>query len=181
MQRLLLALLFTAAPAFAAIDDATIARIDAVFTKNIKSDAPGCAVGISRDGDVFTRGYGMANLEYDIPITADTVFEAGSVSKQFTAAAVVMLARDGKLSLDDHISKYVDLPETYKDVTIRQMLSHTSGIRDWGTLVGLAGWPRGTRQDNHTHVMEILRRQRALNFTPARSGRTATATTTSRR
>ena len=95
----------------------------------------------------------------------DTVFEAGSVSKQFTAAAVMLLARDGKLSLDDPVRKYIpELPDYGAPLTIRQMLTHTSGLRDWGAVVAAAGWPRGSRVHTHGHVLEVLSRQKALNF-----------------
>jgi CubicO group peptidase (beta-lactamase class C family) len=143
-------------------------KVDAVFANYAKKDAPGCAVGVSRAGKiVLERAYGMANLEYDVPLTASTIFEAGSVTKQFTAAAVLTLAADGKLSLDDPVRKYVpELPDSAAAVTIRQMLSHTSGLRDWGTIVSLAGWRRGTRLFTHAHVLEVLGRQRALNFPP---------------
>jgi CubicO group peptidase (beta-lactamase class C family) len=145
-----------------------IARVDAVFAKYAKADSPGCAVGIARGGKtILERGYGMANLEYDIPIAASTIFEAGSVSKQFTAAAVLLLAADGKLSLDEPVRKYIpELPDAAAAVTIRQILSHTSGLRDWGTVSGIAGWRRGTRAITHADVLDIIRRQRALNFAP---------------
>jgi CubicO group peptidase (beta-lactamase class C family) len=143
-------------------------EVDTVFADYNKKDAPGCAVGVARGGKiVLERAYGMANLEYDAPLTPSTIFEAGSVTKQFTAAAVLMLAADGKLSLDDPVRKYVpELPDSAAAVTIRQILSHTSGLRDWGTIVGLAGWRRGTRLVTHAHVLEVLGRQRALNFPP---------------
>ncbi len=88
----------------------------------------------------------MADLEHDVRNQPDTIFEAGSVSKQFTAAAVLLLARDGKLSLDDPARKYVpELPDYGAPLTIRHMLNHTSGLRDWGSVAAIAGWPRGTR------------------------------------
>jgi CubicO group peptidase (beta-lactamase class C family) len=109
----------------------------------------------------------MADLEHDVPNKAETIFEAGSVSKQFTALAVLLLASDGKLSLDDPVRKYIpELPDYGTPLLIRHMLTHTSGLRDWGSLAGIAGWPRGTRVHTHAHVVEILGRQRALNFTP---------------
>ena len=110
----------------------------------------------------------MADLERDVANRADTIFEAGSVAKQFTAAAVLLLARDGRLSLDDPVRKYIpELPE-YKEgrLTIRHMLTHTSGLRDWGEVAGIAGWPRGRRVHTHAHVLDILSRQTALNFPP---------------
>jgi CubicO group peptidase (beta-lactamase class C family) len=139
-------------------------RVDAVFA--IYRDTPGCAVGIARGGSpILTRAYGLANLEYDIPLTPNSIFEAGSVSKQFTAASVVLLAQDGKLSLDDHVRKYIpELSDVADPVTIRQMLNHTAGFRDWGTITDLAGWSRGTRAHTMAHVLDIMSRQRALNF-----------------
>jgi CubicO group peptidase (beta-lactamase class C family) len=107
----------------------------------------------------------MADLERDVPNAADTIFEAGSVSKQFTAAAVLLLARDGKLSLDEPARKYIpELPDYGAPLTIRHMLQHTSGLRDWGEVAGIAGWPRTSRVHTHAHVLEIVSRQRSLNF-----------------
>ena len=132
------------------------------------SSTPGCAVGVATGGKpALAKGYGMADLEHDVKIAPDTIFEAGSVSKQFTAAAVLLLARDGKLSLDDQVSKYIpELPDHRAPLTIRHMLNHTSGLRDWGSVAGIAGWPRTTRAYTHAHVLDIVSRQRATNFTP---------------
>jgi len=143
------------------------AKVDAVFSR-WSSTTPGCAVGVGVGGrSVLEKAYGMADLEHDVPNKADTVFEAGSVSKQFTAAAILLLAAEGKLSIDDPVRKYIpELPDYGTPLTIRHMLNHTSGLRDWGSLAGIAGWPRGTRVHTHAHVIEILSRQRALNFTP---------------
>ena len=143
------------------------AKVDAIF-KRFTPSTPGCAVGADVKGQpVIRRAYGSADLEHDIPITTDTIFEAGSVSKQFTAAAVVLLARAGKLSLDDEVRKYVpELPDFGAPLTIRQMLHHTSGLRDWGNLAGLAGWPRTTRVHTHAHVLDLLSHQHGLNFPP---------------
>ncbi len=143
------------------------ADIDALFSRWTTS-TPGCAVGVSVNGKpVLEKAYGMADLEHDVPNRPDTIFEAGSVSKQFTAAAVLLLARDGKLSLDDPVRKYIpELPDYGTPITIRQMLQHTSGLRDWGNVEDIAGWPRGTRVYTHAHVLDILGRQKHLNFTP---------------
>src|SRR3712207_489579 len=109
----------------------------------------------------------MANLEYDVPNTPATIFEAGSVSKQFTAAAVALLAQQGKLSLDDDIRKYLpELPNYRTPITIRHMLNHTSGLRDWGTVAAATGWPRGSRVHTHAHVLDIASNQRSLNYPP---------------
>ena len=95
----------------------------------------------------------MADLEQEVENAPDTIFEAGSVSKQFTAAAVLLLARDGKLSLDDPVRKYVpELPDYGVPLTIRHMLTHTSGLRDWGAVAGIAGWPRGRRACTRTRT-----------------------------
>lgn len=144
------------------------AAVDAVFAGWTSASTPGCAVGVARGGRVvLARAYGMANLEHDVPVTPTTIFEAGSVSKQFTAAAVVLLALDGKLSLEDPVRTYItELPPYGDSITIRQMLNHTSGLRDWGTVVGAAGWPRGTRTYTHRHVLDVIARQQSLNYRP---------------
>src|ERR671912_248184 len=131
-------------------------KIDAVFSR-WTAETPGCAIGVSKDGKpVVEKAYGMADLEHEVPNRADTIFEAGSVSKQFTAAAVLLLAQDGKLSLDDPVRKYVpELPDYGTPITIRQMLNHTSGLRDWGTVVAAAGWPRGSRIYTHDYVLDV--------------------------
>jgi CubicO group peptidase (beta-lactamase class C family) len=142
-------------------------QIDRIFEK-FTASTPGCAVGVGVDGgQVLARGYGMADLEHDVPISPDTIFEAGSVSKQFTATAVLLLAREGKLSLDDQVRKYIpELPDYGASLTIRHMLNHTSGLRDWGNVESIAGWPRTTRAYTHAHVLDIVSHQRSLNFTP---------------
>ena len=142
-------------------------KVDRIFAKWTAS-TPGCAVAASvGGGPALARAYGMADLEHDVRNTADTIFEAGSVSKQFTAAAVLLLARDGKLSLDDPARTYIpELPQYGDPLTIRHMLNHTSGLRDWGSVAAIAGWPRTSRVYTHAHVLDIVGRQRALNFTP---------------
>jgi CubicO group peptidase (beta-lactamase class C family) len=142
-------------------------KVDAIFNR-FTSSTPGCAVGADVRGEpVIRAAYGSADLEHDVAITTDTIFEAGSVSKQFTAAAVSLLARAGKLSLDDPVRTYVpELPDFGAPLTIRMLLQHTSGLRDWGNLVALAGWPRTTRVHTHAHILDVLSRQRTLNFPP---------------
>ena len=144
------------------------ARVKAVFSRFDSSATPGCAVGASLDGDpVLSAAYGMADLEHDVPIRPETIFEPGSVTKQFTAGAVLLLAQQGKLALDDNVRKYIpELPDYGTPITIRHLLNHTSGLRDWGSLEAIAGWPRTTRAYTHAHVLEILSRQHALNYTP---------------
>jgi CubicO group peptidase (beta-lactamase class C family) len=147
--------------------DRAEAQVDAIFAR-WSSATPGCAAGVSIDDRVvLERAYGMADLEHDVPNRADTIFEAGSVSKQFTAAAVLLLAREGRLSLDEPSRKYLpELPDYPTPPTIRQMLQHTSGLRDWGSVEAIAGWPRTSRVYTHAHVLDIVSRQRALNFAP---------------
>src|SRR5688572_4779900 len=128
------------------------ASVDAQFSM-WNTQTPGCAVGVSDQGRiVLEKAYGMADLEHGVPNRPDTIFEAGSVSKQFTAAAVLLLARDGKLSLDDAVRNYIpELPEYAAPITIRQMLHHTSGLRDWGSIESIAGWPRHLNFAPGTH------------------------------
>jgi CubicO group peptidase (beta-lactamase class C family) len=143
------------------------ARVDAVFADYDKPDSPGCALGVYKDGAiVYSRGYGMADLERGVPITPRTVFDIGSTSKQFSAAAIVLLAQDGKLTLDDDVRRWVPkLPDYGTPITIRQMLLHTSGLRDYIGLLTLAGH----RTDDVTDAEDALRiiaRQKELNFAP---------------
>ncbi len=130
--------------------------------------APGCVVGVQGRGQPIKYGtYGSADLEHAVPITADTIMEAGSVAKQFTAAAVLMLAEEGKLALTDDIRKYLpEMPDYGKPITINHLLSHTSGLRDWGEVSGLAGWPRSYVVRTNLEVLEITVRQKALNYMP---------------
>ena len=153
----------TQAPAPAALTD----QVDKVFARWTDT-SPGCAVGVAVAGKpVLEKAYGMADLEHGVPNRPETIFEAGSVSKQFTAAAVLLLARDGKLSLDDPVRKHVpELPDYGAPLTIRHMLMHMSGLRDWGAVAAIGGWPRTTRVYTHAHVLDIISRQKALNFTP---------------
>jgi CubicO group peptidase (beta-lactamase class C family) len=172
MKRILLPLLLTVAAAafiepmpFAAAQAPSQDRIDKIFARwNDKT--PGCAAGVSVKGrPALEKAYGMADLEHGVANKADTIFEAGSVAKQFTAAAVLLLVRDGKLSLDDPARKYLpELPDYGSPLTVRHMLQHTSGLRDWGEVASLAGWPRTTRVHTHAHVLDIVSRQRSLNF-----------------
>jgi len=129
---------------------------------------PGCAVGVSENGrTVMTRAWGLAELEHGTPATSDTIYEAGSVSKQFTAAAILMLAREGKLSLDDDIRTYLpEMPDYGAPIRLRHLLNHTSGVRDWGAVASMEGWPRGLRAATNAHALEITARQRGLNFQP---------------
>jgi CubicO group peptidase (beta-lactamase class C family) len=160
-------MLFLALPAPLAAQQPDLAPYaDSVFAEWNSTRTPGCAVGVEREGKVLlTRGYGMADLESGRPITPETIFESGSVAKQFTATAVVLLALDGKLNLDDPVRRYLpEMPEYDRPITIRHLLTHTSGIREWSSLVAAAGWPRGTRTHRQTDLLDIVFRQKALNY-----------------
>ncbi|HYT54451.1 MAG TPA: serine hydrolase domain-containing protein [Verrucomicrobiae bacterium] len=93
---------------------------------------PGCAIMVRKDGKtVHCAGYGIANLEHNVPVTTETVFQSGSIGKQFTAMAIMLLVKDGKLALDDAVSKYLNVPKTWSDITVRHVLNHTSGLGDY--------------------------------------------------
>src|SRR5690606_5280870 len=127
------------------------ARADSVMRCFVASYAPGCAVAIDSANIAIHRGaYGLAELEYQVPISNSTIFEAGSVSKQFVAAAVLLLEKRGALSLDDTLQKWFpEIPVYEHPITIRHLMLHTSGLRDWGSVRGLAGWPRWTASYTH--------------------------------
>ncbi len=150
------------------VSDTTSRIADRVFDAYHGTDSPGCALGVSRNGRVvYERGYGMANLETGTPITPASIFHVASVSKQFTAMSIMLLAKDGKLSIDDDIRKYLpEIPNYGTTITIRHLLTHTSGLRDQWELIALA---RGRFEEDRiteADVMDIVPRQTALNFTP---------------
>jgi CubicO group peptidase (beta-lactamase class C family) len=140
-------------------------RIDSIFAAYRSVSGPGCAIGIDRDGaPLIRRAWGAASIELRVPNRVETIFEAGSVSKQVTAASIHLLAARGQLALTDDIRRW--FPEIHDygtPITITHLLQHTSGLRDWGAIAELEGWPRGTRTINHGHVLAILARQRGLN------------------
>jgi CubicO group peptidase (beta-lactamase class C family) len=145
------------------------AEIDALFAEWARPGSPGCAIAVVRGGRiVYAKGYGSADLEHDVPITPKTVFYVGSVSKQFTAYAVVKQAAQHKLSLDDEVRKH--LPELHDfghALTIRHLIHHTSGLRDYFWLFDLAGWREGeliTQKD----LLQLIWKQRELSFPPGK-------------
>lgn len=143
------------------------AKVDAIFARYNRSDSPGCALGVIRDGRmIYARGYGIANLEHGIPIGARTIFDLGSTSKQFTAACIVLLAQEGKLSYDDDIRKFVpEMPDYGSRITVRHLLHHASGLRDYLALMSLAGvdFDGITTEED---ALRLIARQRELNFKP---------------
>jgi CubicO group peptidase (beta-lactamase class C family) len=166
--RLLFVAVLVPAPGLAQLPAGAASRVDEVFARWNSRETPGCAVGVARSGEsILARAYGMADLEHDVAATPATIYEAGSVSKQFTAASVILLAQQGKLSLDDDVRKHVpEVPDYGSRITIRHLLNHTSGLRDWGSVAGIGGWPRGNRMHTHAHMLDIVSRQRALNYPP---------------
>jgi CubicO group peptidase (beta-lactamase class C family) len=141
--------------------------LDAIFAK-FTASTPGCAVGVQRGVETpILAAYGAANLEQPAANRVDTVFEAGSVSKQFTAAAILLLVQDGKIELDDDIRKYLpEMPDYGTPITIEAALNHTSGLRDWGAVEAIAGWPRGDRVYTLADVLHVSSLQRSLNYAP---------------
>jgi CubicO group peptidase (beta-lactamase class C family) len=144
------------------------ARVDAIFKEYDSATSPGCAVAVFQDDKIlYKRAYGMANLDHDVRLSTSSVFHVASVSKQFTAAAILLLAADGKLGLDDDIRKHVpELPDFGDKISIRQLANHTSGIRDQWDLLGLAGWRYSRDLITDDDVLELLARQKDLNFPP---------------
>lgn len=149
------------------LPDSILKKIDSLFSEWNTPNSPGCAVGIIRnDSIIFAKGYGMANLEYLIPNDPNTLFHMASVSKQFAGYAIVQLARQGKLKLEDDIHTWLPwFPDLKEKITIRHLLNHTSGIRDQWQLLAISG----TRLDDvitQEHIIKILTNQKALNFKP---------------
>jgi len=146
--------------------ESATSKVDQLFTQWSNSDTPGCSLGVSRNGALlYERGYGMANLELGVPITPASVFHVASVSKQFTAMSILLLTQRGQLSLDDEVRKYVpEWADHGNGVTVRHLLSHTSGVRDGFTLREFNAASDDVF-DNDVMV-KILARTRALNFTP---------------
>ena len=165
-------LLFMLVPFFSSADVNKISKeksaaIDKIFIEWDKENAPGCGLGVMQDGQlIYARGYGMANLEYDLPNTSQSVYRIGSTSKQFTAASIVLLAEQGKLNLDDSLDTFFpDFPNYAEAITVRHLLNHTSGIRDYLTLSYLKGL-QGDDYYTDKDVMVWLINQTELNFVP---------------
>lgn len=160
-------LLYAANVSAQPIPDSIKIKIDKLFSKWDTNTSPGCVLGIVRnDSLIYSKGYGMANLEYGIPNDPSTIYHMASVSKQFTAYCIVLLARQGKLNLDDDARKYLSwFPDLHEKITIRQLLTHTSGIRDQWQLLAISG----TRLDDvitQDQIIKQLSKQESLNFKP---------------
>src|SRR2546426_6719455 len=148
-------------------DEKKTAAVDEVFADLTKRGSPGCALGVYRDGKtIYSKGYGLANLEESVPITPQSVFDIGSTSKQFTAASILLLEKQAKLSVDDDVRKYIpELPDYGEKITILHLLNHTSGLRDYLTLMDLAGINTDSVTTDED-ALQIIARQKALNFAP---------------
>jgi CubicO group peptidase (beta-lactamase class C family) len=145
----------------------TTALIEKVF-KRYQLQNPGCQFSVSRNGQlIFSKAWGSADLEHNVPLTLTSVIEAGSVSKQFTAAAILLLEQQGKLSVNDDIRKYIpELPDYGTVIRVRNLIHHTSGIKDWGSIAELTGWGRGTKTYSNQDALEISASQKTLNNVP---------------
>jgi CubicO group peptidase (beta-lactamase class C family) len=168
---LVLSSMIASAPAYADQEKQNTSaqsRADAVLAEHKKAGAPGCAVGVYQNGNTLYEGaYGLANLEHSVPIDPQlTVFNIASVSKQFTAASILLLVQDGKLKLDDDIRKYLpEIPDYGHTITINHLLHHTSGVRDYTELWWMSGksyWDYADEQE----ALTLISNQSALNFTP---------------
>jgi len=144
------------------------ARVDKLFAQWDKPDSPGCALGIIKDGQlIYKRGYGMANLDYNIPISPQSVFDIESITKQFTGMSILLLVKQGKLSLDDEIQKYLpEVPRYQSPITIRHLIHHTSGIRNYIELAELAGMRGENVHLTEEDFLGLVARQKELNFKP---------------
>ena len=147
--------------------DSLSAKIDAIFARWNQPDSPGAVCAVIRDGQlVHVRGYGMEDLEHSTPLSPQSVFYIASTSKQFTAASIALLSLDGKLSLDDDIRRHLpEMAEMTKPITVRHLVHHTSGLKDYFDLLALIGWT-DTDYFNNALVVRLLARQRSLNFEP---------------
>lgn len=171
---ILLVLISCGDPQAASLSEQRTRQLDALF-EDWNQDTPGGVLTVAEGGKIiYNKAFGRADLEHDVPNTTQTIFETGSVAKQFTATAILLLAADGKLALEDDVRKYVpEFPDYTKNpaygqkpITIYHLLHHTSGLRDWGAIALMSGWERGTRVYTQAHVLNIICQQKGLNFPP---------------
>ncbi len=152
------------------VSDELEIKIDSIFKNFNDINKPGATVAVVKNQKiVFKKGYGSANLEYGIPNSPSTIFHIASVSKQFTVFSILLLEKEGKLSFDDDIRKYIpEVPDFGKIITLRHLASHTSGMRDQWTLLSLAGW-RDDDVFTKEHILKLVSQQNELNFNPGES------------
>lgn len=144
-------------------------QVDRLFAKWNKPGTPGCVVGVFENGKIaYQRGYGEADLEHHVALTPSTRFYVGSISKQFTAAVIAILVREGKLNLQGSIREYLpELPAWAEPVKIENLIHHTSGIREVGAVLALSGHGN-TANFTEKEFLAELKRQRALDSAPGR-------------
>lgn len=146
----------------------TARQIEKILQPWTHPNLPGLSIAVSRNGQLlFATATGAADMEHGIANDTSTIFEAGSVSKQFTAAAILLLEQDGKLSQQEDVRNYIpELPKYESVITIYDLIHHQSGLRDWGSVAGVEGWERGSRAHTNEHALQIICRQKALNNPP---------------
>ncbi|MEJ7674146.1 MAG: serine hydrolase domain-containing protein [Chitinophagaceae bacterium] len=135
----------------------TVALIDKVLSRYADAN-PGAQLAINRNGQIiYSSARGMADLEHNVPLTKTSKIEAGSVSKQFTAASILLLEQQGKLSMNDNVRKYVpEVPDYGYTITLQHLMNHTSGLKDWGSIADIAGWPRGSKAYANNDALQII-------------------------
>ena len=166
MKKLLFCLLVPFTIQAQTLPDSTTRKIDSIF-RFYTSTTPGCAVAVTLNGAViFQKGYGLANMEYAVPVTPNTIFHIASESKQYVAFCMLLLEKEGKLSIDDDIRKYLDYMHDFgQKITIRHLIHHTSGLRDQWQLLVNAGWQLDD-VITQEHIVKLVSKQKALNFNP---------------
>lgn len=170
MKKILLAFsfcFFLIENSFSQLSADTALKIDALFAGRT-SDEPGGVLEISRNGvKIYRKVFGVTNLENPTAINSETIFHAASVSKQFTAAGILLLVHEGKLSLDDEVKNIIpELPDYSEKITIRHLLTHTSGLKDWWNVTYLSSWPTGSRLLNQEMALKYISGHRNLNYLP---------------
>src|SRR5690606_3972118 len=170
MKKILLAFsfcFFLIENSFSQLSADTALKIDALFAGRT-SDEPGGVLEISRNGvKIYRKVFGVTNLENPTAINSETIFHAASVSKQFTAAGIILLVHEGKLKLEDEVKKIVpEFPDYNEKITVRHLLTHTSGLKDWWNVTYLSSWPTGSRLLNQDMALKYISRQTNLNYTP---------------
>ncbi len=166
MRKVFVFLLFPLQLIGQSLPDSIIRKVDSLFSR-YTTTTPGCAVAIIKNGEVvFKKGYGMSNLEYNVPVTSSSVFHIASESKQYVAFCMLLLEQQGKLSIDDDIRKYLDyVPDFGKKITISHLIHHTSGLRDQWQLLANAGWQLDD-VITQEHIIKLISKQKGLNFEP---------------
>ncbi|HET8671766.1 MAG TPA: serine hydrolase domain-containing protein, partial [Candidatus Saccharimonadales bacterium] len=155
----------------AAAPESLATKVDRLFAPWDRKDTPGCSIAVIQGGRItYGRGYGMASLELSVPIATSSVFNAGSMAKQFTVMSILMLAQKGQLALDDNIRKYIpEVPDFGQPITLRHLISHTSGLRDFLEMLEMSGWRTGGDLTTEKDILNMVSRQRTLNHTPGKA------------